>query len=83
LGDNETIFFQSEETGYSHLYTYNFQKKTQLTKGNWEVRNVSLSKDKSLLFNHNDYPSGNRNFYKLDVANAVLQPILTKDGAHE
>jgi Tol biopolymer transport system component len=63
LGDNETIYFQSEETGYSHLYTYNLKskKKTQLTKGNWEVRNVSLSKDKSLLFNHNNYPSGKQN----------------------
>jgi hypothetical protein len=57
------FYFQSEETGYSHLYTYNLKskKKTQLTKGNWEVR-ISLSKDKSLLFNHNDYPSGKETF---------------------
>ncbi|MDI5896349.1 S9 family peptidase [Flavobacterium algoritolerans] len=86
LGDNETVYFQSEETGYSHLYTYNLKskKKTQLTKGNWEVRNVSLSKDKkSFYLTTTTTQPGNRNFYKLEVSNAVLQPILTKDGAHE
>jgi hypothetical protein len=52
------LFFQSEETGYSHLYTYNLKSKENTAdQRKWEVRNVSLSKDKS-LFNHNDYPSG-------------------------
>ncbi|TDE26852.1 S9 family peptidase [Flavobacterium ranwuense] len=86
LADNETVYFQSEETGYSHLYSYNLRskKKTQLTKGNWEVRNVSLSKDKkSFYLTTNTTHPGNRNFYKLEVANSVLEPILTKDGAHE
>lgn len=86
LGDNETIYFQSEETGYSHLYSYNLKskKKTQLTTGNWEVRNVSLSKDKNSFYltTTTTHP-GNRNFYKLEVRNPVLQPILTKNGAHE
>ena len=86
LGDNKTIYFQSEETGYSHLYTYNLEskKKTQLTKGNWEVRNVSLAKDKkSFYLTTTTTHPGNRNFYKLEFINPVLQPILTKDGAHE
>lgn len=86
LGDNQTIYFQSEETGYSHLYTYNLKskKKTQLTKGNWEVRNVTLSKDKkSFYLTTNTTHPGNRNFYKLAVSDRVLQPLLTKDGAHE
>ena len=86
LGDNETIYFQSEATGYSHLYTYNLKlkKKVQLTKGNWEVRAVTLAKDKkSFYITTNTTHLGNRNFYKLEVSNAILQPILTKDGAHE
>jgi dipeptidyl aminopeptidase/acylaminoacyl peptidase len=86
LGDNETIYFQSEETGYSHLYTYNLKtkKKIQLTKGNWEVKEVTLSKDKKTFYlaTNKTHP-GNRNFYKLNVSDAVLQPILTNDGAHE
>jgi dipeptidyl aminopeptidase/acylaminoacyl peptidase len=86
LADNETIYFQSEKTGYSHLYTYNVRtnKKIQLTKGNWEVRGVVLSKDKkSFYLTTNETHPGNRGFYKMNVSDAVLQPILTKDGAHE
>lgn len=86
LADNQTIYFQSEATGYSHLYTYNLKskKKTQLTKGNWEVRDVTLSKDKKVLYlTTNTTHPGNRNFYKLNTADGNLQPILTKDGANE
>lgn len=86
LADNETIYFQSEKTGYSHLYTYNLRtnKKVQLTQGNWEVRGVVLSKDKKAFYlTTNQTHPGNRGFYKMNVSDAVLQPILTKDGAHE
>lgn len=86
LADNETIYFQSEKTGYSHLYTYNLRtnKKMQLTQGNWEVRGVVLSKDKKAFYlTTNQTHPGNRGFYKMNVSDAVLQPILTKDGAHE
>lgn len=86
LSDNETIYFQSEKTGYSHLYTYNLRtsKKVQLTQGNWEVRGVVLSKDKKAFYlTTNQTHPGNRGFYKMNVSDAVLQPILTKDGAHE
>ncbi|OAB26946.1 S9 family peptidase [Flavobacterium fryxellicola] len=86
LADNETVYFQSEATGYSHLYTYNLKskKKTQLTKGNWEVRTVSISNDKKAFYLTTTTTNpGNRSFYKFDVVNSVLEPILTKDGAHE
>ena len=86
LSDNETIYFQSEKTGYSHLYTYNLRtnNKVQLTQGNWEVRGVVLSKDKKTFYlTTNQTHPGNRGFYKMNLSDAVLQPILTKDGAHE
>ena len=86
LSDNETIYFQSEKTGYSHLYTYNLRtsKKVQLTQGNWEVRGVVLSKDKKTFYlTTNQTHPGNRGFYKMNLSDSVLQPILTKDGAHE
>ncbi|MBZ4042483.1 S9 family peptidase [Flavobacterium hibisci] len=86
LADNETIYYQSEATGFSHLYTYNVKtkKKNQLTTGNWEVRDVTLSKDKKIFYlSTNTTHPGNRNFYKLALTDGILQPILTKDGAHE
>jgi hypothetical protein len=38
LRDAQTIYFQSEESGYSHLYTFDLQTKTKLalTSGNFE-----------------------------------------------
>ncbi|WP_158729157.1 MULTISPECIES: prolyl oligopeptidase family serine peptidase [unclassified Flavobacterium] len=86
LADNETVYFQSEETGYSHLYTYNLKSKlkTQLTQGNWEVRSVALAKDRKAFYltTTTTHP-GNRSFYKLDISTKKMQPILTSDGAHE
>lgn len=86
LADNETVYFQSEETGYSHLYTYNLKSKlkSQLTQGNWEVRSVALSKDRKAFYltTTTTHP-GNRSFYKLDISTKKMQPILTNDGAHE
>jgi acetyl esterase/lipase len=86
LGDNETIYFQSEVDGYSHLYSLNLKsnRKVQLTKGNWEVREVTLSKDKKNFYlTTNKTHPGNRNFYKMAVSGGEMQAILVKDGAYE
>lgn len=86
LADNQTIYFQSEVTGYSHLYTYNLKskKKIQLTRGNWEVREVLLSRDKKTFYlTTNTTHPGNRSFYKMPTVGGILEPILTQDGAHE
>ena len=86
LADNQTIYFQSEVTGYSHLYTYNLVLgiKKQLTSGNWEVRNAAISYDKKTFYlTTNTKHAGNKEFYKLSVSTGKLEPILVKDGAHE
>jgi dipeptidyl aminopeptidase/acylaminoacyl peptidase len=84
--NDETIFFQSEETAYSHLYTYQLtkNKKTQLTEGRYEVHGAVLSKTRDKFFitaNHN-HP-GNREFYTLDIRTKKLTAILTVGGNHE
>lgn len=86
LADNQTIYFQSEVTGYSHLYTFNLKskKKMQITHGKWEVRDVVLSKDKKTFYlTTNTTHPGNRSFYKIPTAGGILEPILNHDGAHE
>jgi dipeptidyl aminopeptidase/acylaminoacyl peptidase len=86
LGDNQTIYFQSEVTGYSHLYTYNLASgtKKQLTSGNWEVRGIDISNDKKTFYlTTNTTHPGNKEFYKMSVLGGNLEPILVKDGAHE
>lgn len=86
LGDNQTIYFQSEVTGFSHLYTYNLvsKEKKQLTSGNWEVRDLEISNDKKTFYlTTNITHAGNKEFYKISVLGGKLEPILIKDGAHE
>jgi dipeptidyl aminopeptidase/acylaminoacyl peptidase len=86
LKDNETVYFQSEVSGYSHLYTYSTttKKRTQLTSGNWEVHNVQLSANGKLFYiTVNKTHPGNRDFYHLQISDGKLIPILTKDGFHD
>ena len=86
LNDGQTVYFQSEETGYSHLYTYSIKlkEKKQLTSGKWEVHNVQLSNDgsKFYIICNRSHP-GNRDFLRYDIIPQKTVPILTTDGAHE
>lgn len=52
LGDNATIYFSSESTGFMHLYSVPYDGGTPkaLTSGSWEVDAATLSTDKKTLF---------------------------------
>lgn len=86
LNDNETIYFQSEVTGYSHLYTLNLRTKEKqaLTSGKWEVHNAILAANgKTFYLTANKTHPGNRDFYHLDIASKKLSSILTANGFHD
>ena len=83
---DNTFFFQSEETGYSHLYLYDTRKNktTALTSGTFEIHEANLSQDKSKLYiSANKLHPGNREFYSLNIKSKELTPILTTNGNHE
>jgi dipeptidyl aminopeptidase/acylaminoacyl peptidase len=86
LKDDKTIYYQSENTGYSHLYLMDIttKKNRALTNGKWEVRDVTLSNDGSSFYitTTTSHP-GNRDFYKVDIASSKMTEILVKPGAHE
>ncbi len=83
--DDENVYFQSEKTGFSHLYTYNFKTKeqNQLTNGNFEVTDVWLSKDNKTFYvrankeNFHEY-----HLYKLGKKND-LEKITSQKGVYE
>jgi len=86
LPDDKTIYFQSEATGFSHLYLMDLTvgQKKQLTSGKWEIRDVTPSKDgNSFYLTTNTTHPGNRSFYRLDVASGKMTGIFTKDGAYD
>lgn len=49
--DDNTYWYQSEASGYAHLYTVTISTKTKraLTSGNYEVQDAHLSRDKNIF----------------------------------
>ena len=71
LADNQTLWYQSEASGYSHLYTVDVltQEKKQLTSGKFEVQQIQLSKDKTHFFlQTNEVHPGEQHWYRMAVA---------------
>ena len=52
MKNDREIYFQSERTGFSHLYAVSFDggEARALTSGSWEVLNVRPSRDKSKFY---------------------------------
>jgi len=86
MKNGNACYFQSEQSGYSHLYTYQFkgQRKQALTNGKWEIYDVKLSSNqKTFYITCNKSHPGNRDFYHLDINTKKLSPILTNNGYHD
>jgi dipeptidyl aminopeptidase/acylaminoacyl peptidase len=84
--DNETIYFQSEASGYSHIYTFNTitKFKKQITNGNWEVQSLDLSADKkSFYFTANIEHPGITHFYKTPIMGGDIVKITSMKGGNE
>ncbi|HEY0434465.1 MAG TPA: alpha/beta fold hydrolase, partial [Chitinophagaceae bacterium] len=83
---DDRCWFESEETGYNHLYTYDLpaHKRTALTRGNFEVQSASLSYDrKTFYILTNEADPGEQQFYRLPSAGGKAVRITTLTGAHQ
>ena len=81
-----TFWFQSEVTGYSHLYTVNVEsgEKKTLTSGKYEVQQADLSKDKKYFYiTTNEAHPGEQQFYRLPVMGGKAERITTMTGANQ
>ncbi len=86
LSDNATFYFQSEESGYSHIYTYHIPTKTvrALTSGLFEVSELRLSRNKqNFLFSANKNHPGEYHFYQLSVSGGSMVQITQNEGLHQ
>ncbi|HEY0897888.1 MAG TPA: prolyl oligopeptidase family serine peptidase [Sphingobacteriaceae bacterium] len=84
--DANTIYFQSEATGYSHLYTVNVNtnSKKQLTTGKFEVQSLRLSNDKkSFYFTANMEHPGITHYYRIPVTGGTAVKLTTMTGGNE
>ena len=86
LDDNETLWFQSEVTGYSHLYTFNVNtgKRRQITSGKFEVFKVDLSNSgKFFYIQANAEGPFEYHFYRVPVNGGKLEKITSLPGRNE
>ncbi|WP_031500074.1 prolyl oligopeptidase family serine peptidase [Bryobacter aggregatus] len=86
LADDETIYYQSERTGYSHLYTQPFAggDLKPLTSGNYEVLDLNLSRDKKTFFlTTNEGSPYEHHFYSLDWASGKKVKLTNAVGRHQ
>jgi len=86
LPDNKTIWFQSQESGWSHLYSLNVEtgKKKQLTKGKYEVFKPQISKDgQHWYFTASIENTSERHFYKMPIKGGKTIKITTLEGNND
>ena len=86
LPDNKNIYFQSEASGYSQLYTENAVtgEKKQLTKGKFEVFNPFISHDKKYwYFTSSQVDPGERHFYRMPLEGGTQEQITTMAGNND
>jgi dipeptidyl aminopeptidase/acylaminoacyl peptidase len=86
LADNRHIYYQSEASGYSHLYTLDAEsgESRQITSGNWEVDAVTLSRDKTKFYlTTSEEGPEVRNVYSVPTEGGPRTKITTDPGSYE
>ncbi|MDQ2767115.1 MAG: prolyl oligopeptidase family serine peptidase [Gemmatimonadota bacterium] len=79
------IWFVSEADGYAHLYTMSSTggDKKQLTRGKWEVDDVSLSNDKRTFYlTTSEQSPFEEQIYRMPVTGGARTQITKTSGGH-
>lgn len=81
----DKLFYLSEESGFSHLYIKGLNSKAKkLTKGRFEVSNVTLTKDKThFIFKANKKHPGIYEIYQVAVDSGKLTPLTDLGGMND
>lgn len=83
LPNNNQIWFQSEESGFSHIYTLNIntKEKKALTSGEFEVYEPKISRKGDFwYFTSNQEHKGVRHFYKMPINGGKPEKITSLEG---
>ena len=86
MKDNQHIYFQSERTGYAHLYSVSYEggDPKQLTSGKWEVTGVQLSDDKSRFFmTTSEVHPGERQLYTMSPDGGERTKVTAMPGSNQ
>ncbi len=82
----DLFVWESCKDGYNHLYLYDVNGKLvrQLTKGNWEVTNVSGfdAKGEYIFYSSTEDSPVNRQFYKVNLKDGSKTQLTFLNGVH-
>lgn len=81
-----SLYFLSEESGFSHLYLHDFKtgKNRRLTEGNFTVADPTVSPDgKYIYLTANPEHPGSYAIYRVPVAGGALEQMTRLDGISE
>jgi dipeptidyl aminopeptidase/acylaminoacyl peptidase len=84
--DDTHLWYLSEYTGFSHLYTYDVirSKSRALTGSDYEVQQVQLSIDKKNFYlTTNQIHPGEKHFYRMSVDGKNTIQLTKGEGAHQ
>ncbi|MCA6438182.1 MAG: DPP IV N-terminal domain-containing protein [Bacteroidetes bacterium] len=86
LSNGKQFIWQSRRDGFNHLYLYDVSGKliAQLTKGNWEVKNVLGfdAKNEQLYFEANEQSPINQDAYKVNLKTKLVTRLTNGNGYH-
>jgi len=86
MPDDRRIWFQSEETGFSHLYLVDIKTKEKkvLTNGKFEIFNPYISKDNlSWYYSSNQNHPGIVDFYRMPIEGGTPQQLTNLKGNND
>ena len=85
LPDNQTLYYLSEEDGYSHLYIKNGKRRArQVTKGQFEVSDLKVSQNgKKIYYRANKIHPGIHEIYVADLSTRSSEAITNLGGKND
>ncbi len=86
MPDQRHVWFQSEATGFSHLYTLDVEtlEKKALTSGKFEVLSVQMNQNRDAFYlTANAEGPHEQHFYRLPITGGKLEKITPEAGGNE